>query len=195
MRTQERIDKTLKVAYIEINNIVALMFTNKNLSDFLETVEDILIDGYVMGAKDTLEMLGRSTTEIDELGVIPDLQAALNQPTEGLTYKNRTILGFSEYSTKEMQRLIGNEFHRLYNTGAYDIAKKLETSKGVKVYKTWHTMRDEKVRDTHAYLEDETIGIDDYFYTWDGDKAKYPGGFEKAENVIGCRCRLTYSVL
>lgn len=195
MRTQEQIDKSLRAAYVEIDNIVALMFTKKNLTEFLNTTEDILINGYVKGAKDTLEMLERNTSEIDELSIIPELQSALNQPTEGLTYTNRIILGFFEKSTKQMQNLVTNEYHRMYNIGAYDIAKKLEKYRGLEVKKQWHTMKDDKVRDTHLYLEDETVGIDDYFYTWDGDKAKHPGGFEKADNNIGCRCRLTYLVL
>ena len=195
MRTREQIDKSLKSAYAEIDNIVALMFTNKNLAEFLDVVENLLINGYVKGAKDTLEMLGEDTSEIDELSIIPSLQTALNHTTEGLTYKNRIILGFYEYSTKEMQRLVGNEYHLMYCSGQNDIAKSYEATNGKRVYKTWHTMKDDKVRDTHAYLEDESIPLDDYFYTWDGDKARYPGDFERAENNIGCRCVLTYSVL
>ena len=195
MRTQKQIDNALKAAYIEINNIVALMFIKKNLSEFLDTTEDILINAYVMGAKDTLEMLGEDTAEIDELNIIPSMQTALNHTTEGLTYRNRIILGFFEYSTKEMQRLVGNEYHLMYCSGQNDIAKSYEATTGKRVYKTWHTMQDAKVRDTHAYLEDESIPLDDYFYTWDGDKARFPGDFEKPENVINCRCILTYSVL
>ena len=195
MRTQKQIDNALKAAYIEINNIVALMFIKKNLSEFLDTTEDILINAYVMGAKDTLEMLGEDTAEIDELNIIPSMQSALNHTTEGLTYRNRIILGFFEYSTKEMQRLVGNEYHLMYCSGQNDIAKSYEATTGKRVYKTWHTMKDSKVRDTHAYLEDESIPLDDYFYTWDGDKARFPGDFEKPENVINCRCILTYSVL
>ena len=194
MRTREQIDKSLKSAYAEIDNIVALMFTKKNLTEFLSTTEYILINGYVRGAKDTLEMLGRDTSEIDELSIIPELQTSLNKPIEGMDYTNRIILGFFEKSTKQMQNLVGNEYHRVYNDGAYDIVKKLEQYKNVSALKTWHTMNDDAVRDTHAYLEGESIDIDAYFYTWDGDKARYPGDFERAENNIGCRCVLTYSV-
>ena len=195
MRTQEQIDKSLKAAYVEINNIVALMFTNKNLAEFLDVAEDLMINGYIQGAKDTLGTLSNDTISIDDLNVIPTMQKALNQTTEGLTYRNRIILGFYEYSTKEMQRLMCNEFHIMYCSGQMDIAKSYESSTGKKVYKTWHTMKDDAVRDTHAYLEDESVPLDEYFYTWDGDRAKRPGDFMKAENNIGCRCILTFSVL
>ena len=195
MRTQEQIDRELKDTYIEIENIVALMFTKKNLSEFLDMVDDLLISAYIEGGKDTLDMFGDDVISIDEMNIIPSMQTALNHTIEGLTYRNRIILGFLEYSTKEMQRLVGNEYHLMYCAGQNDIAKSYETTTGRKVYKTWHTMKDDKVRDTHAYLEEECIPLDDYFYTWDGDKAKYPGGFEKPENCINCRCILTYSVL
>ena len=54
-------------------------------------------------------------------------------------------------------------------------------------------MADERVRDTHSYLELETVGIDDDFYTYDGDHAPYPGLFALPENNINCRCEILFS--
>lgn len=54
-------------------------------------------------------------------------------------------------------------------------------------------MEDDKVRDTHDYLEGMSVGIDEEFYTYDGDHALYPGGFENAQNNVNCRCFLTYT--
>lgn len=187
----KQIDKRLSNTYIEIANIVALMFKNESLEKFLETTEDFLINAYVSGAKDTLEELGQDTALIDEINIVPGLQSALQQAQGGMDYSNRTILGYFEYSTKEMQRLVTNEYHRLYNAGAYEMAKNLEVS-GMKVGKKWHTMQDEKVRDTHLYLEGDVVGLDDYFFTFDGDEALYPGDFTQPENNINCRCRVTY---
>ena len=59
--------------------------------------------------------------------------------------------------------------------------------------KSWITMMDEKVRDTHQYLEGMTVGIDEDFYTYDGDHAPAPGLFEFPENSINCRCELLFS--
>ena len=61
------------------------------------------------------------------------------------------------------------------------------------VTKTWFTMRDEVVRDTHNYLESQSIPLEEEFFTYDGDHAPYPGQFTKAENNVNCRCivRLT----
>ena len=54
-------------------------------------------------------------------------------------------------------------------------------------------MADEKVRDTHQYLELMTVDIDEDFYTYDGDHASAPGMFELAQNNVNCRCELLFS--
>lgn len=188
---EKQIDKRLLATYIELDNFVALMFKKESLNDFLETTESYLIDAYVSGFKDTLTELGQDTALIDEINIIPNLQTALEQASGGMTYRNRIVLGYFEYSTAEMQRLITNEYHRIYNIGAYNAAEHLE-SQGKKIGKQWHTMLDESVRDTHAYIEGDVVLLGDYFYTWDGDRALHPGDFIKPENNIGCRCRLLY---
>lgn len=66
---------------------------------------------------------------------------------------------------------------------------------GSPLAKTWVTMLDEKVRDTHQYLEGMTIPLDDEFYTYDGDHAQAPGGFTAAQNNVNCRCQLDISVM
>ena len=85
-------------------------------------------------------------------------------------------------------RIAETEMHRIANTAALDTAKYA----GAKS-KTWVTMLDDKVRDTHDYLEGETVDIDEDFYTYDGDHASAPGLFELAENNVNCRCELLFS--
>jgi uncharacterized protein with gpF-like domain len=75
---------------------------------------------------------------------------------------------------------------RIYNTGVLDTVR----ANGVEstTYKRWNTMFDDKVRDTHSPLDGVTVPYNAYFYSWDGDKARAPGMFSKAENNINCRC-------
>ena len=54
--------------------------------------------------------------------------------------------------------------------------------------KTWETMKDDRVRDEHQYLDGVSVGINDRFYTDDGDSAMYPGDFENPALNINCRC-------
>ena len=56
-------------------------------------------------------------------------------------------------------------------------------------------MMDDKVRDTHSYLQSKKVPIGEEFFTYDGDSALYPGGFKSAENNVNCRCFLTYSLV
>ena len=60
------------------------------------------------------------------------------------------------------------------------------------VTKTWVTMKDDRVRETHDYLEGTTVHYDCEFFTYDGDHSQYPGGFSKPENNVNCRCILLY---
>ena len=91
-------------------------------------------------------------------------------------------------SIEELYLLFGNERQRVYNTAANDTAGNL----GAK-FKTWHTMLDDRVRETHDYLEGMTKPMNEPFYTYTGDSAMYPQDFGDAANNINCRCYLTYN--
>ena len=56
------------------------------------------------------------------------------------------------------------------------------------IYKQWRTMLDDRVRETHDFLEGATVPVDARFYTNDGDSARFPGDFMLVENNANCRC-------
>jgi uncharacterized protein YuzE len=89
--------------------------------------------------------------------------------------------------------LLESEAFRVYEGAKYQSARHTEADTGKPVFKTWDTMKDERVRDTHDYLEGQSVPISEYFVTFDGDSALYPHGFNNAENNVNCRCVLTYS--
>ena len=62
------------------------------------------------------------------------------------------------------------------------------------VEKVWATMEDERVRETHNFLDGVGVPLGTLFVAIDGDSARYPGDFAKAENNTNCRCTLTYRV-
>ena len=94
---------------------------------------------------------------------------------------------YNDNDLTRIEKIFDNEYHRMYNAGAYDY--------GIQHYTTkrWITAGDDKVRDTHDYLEGIEIPVDAEFITFDGDKALYPGGFEDAQNNVNCRCILEYN--
>lgn len=87
-----------------------------------------------------------------------------------------------------LQTLAESEFHRVYNAAVLDGGHQYQSSVGYGVTKNWYTVMDDKVRETHRYLEGASVSLDEEFWTFDGDHAAYPGGFTKAENNVNCRC-------
>lgn len=147
----------------------------KKVKEFCDYLEFVLCLIYAYGWQDAEEIVGivPFTDGLDD--------KAVNLEIDGKTFRER----ITEDSTpEEVIRIIDTEAHRDYNTGVYDAAKK----SGKPVRKRWYTMLDDRVRDSHQYLEGMEVGIDDLFYTDDGDAAMYPGGFTLPENNVNCRC-------
>ena len=112
----------------------------------------------------------------------------VNLDIEGETFRNRIHKQVDAGSLEGVLRIIDTEAHRDYNTGVYDAAIK-SGAKGLR--KRWETMQDGRVRDTHDYLQSMEVGLDDRFYTYDGDSARFPGDFSLASNNANCRCWVT----
>lgn len=85
-------------------------------------------------------------------------------------------------------RVAETEGHRVLNQAMQTTAEK-----GGATTKTWVTMEDDRVRDTHEYLQGMQAGINGRFVTYDGDSARFPGDFSLAENNCNCRCVCVYS--
>lgn len=91
----------------------------------------------------------------------------------------------------ELGVLTETETHRVINEAIMDgAAAYAEAHPDELVTKTWVTMADDRVRDTHWYLEGVTVPLDALFYTYDNDSAYAPGGFELTSNNCNCRCVL-----
>lgn len=147
-------------------------------------VLEYLIDAYVAGVEDINEYFGMEIEPTFE-----SLKASLFKKVAGKDFRQRV----EEYvvdggTVEDIMRVVETDTTRIYNEASLDAAKKAGAQ-----YKTWNTMADDRVRDTHWPLESITIPIDAWFYSWDGDKAQAPGGFANPENVINCRCWLTFS--
>jgi len=156
-----------------------------------DLLEDLFLFAYAMGNEVTNDNLTPSsavgytpyTPTVDEVMETVDAKVA------GKSWRERVEDYFSNGGTgADISRIADTETHRIANTAAYRTAKKAGATT-----KTWVTMADERVRDTHSYLELETVGIDEDFYTFDGDHAPAPGLFELPENNINCRCELLFS--
>ena len=160
----------------------------KNNKEVKEDVLDMLLDFFLLAYA-----MGNTVTN-DNLGAnwIPSAEEALktvNKVVAEKTWTQRVEDYFSNGGTGEdLIRIAETEMHRDANESALLTAQHAGAKN-----KTWVTMADEKVRDSHQYLETMTVGINDDFYTYDGDHASAPGMFELAQNNVNCRCELLFS--
>ena len=145
---------------------------------------------YMLGFEEARKELGVIAEDVES--VLPsDYKDAMDESIyrkfDGLDFADRT-LSYAELGDKEsIVRVAETDGHRVYQDGGYQGAK------GYARTKTYETMQDLKVRDTHDYLQGITVGIDEEFYTFDGDSARYPGDFKTPQNNINCRCCVTYN--
>ena len=179
-------DQKLLAKYDELNNIVDNLTSLKILSKstLQDTVEDILIAAY-MGGYQVSEAMLQTKGEI----LADKLRESVYRKIDGKTFIDRIKEYESTNDVEAIKRVAETELHRVWNEASIDCASEC----GFKVNKTWVTQNDDKVRDTHEFLESVSVPLEEKFYTFDGDSALYPGGFEKAENNINCRCVLEFT--
>lgn len=152
--------------------------------DIIDEMLDLFLLAYAMGNSVTNENLSS-----DYAPSVDDVMKVVDAKVAGKTWRERVEDYFANGGTvDDLVRIAETETHRDANTAALDTAKKAGAKN-----KTWVTMADERVRDTHQYLEGMTVGINEDFYTYDGDHAPAPGLFELPENSINCRCELIFS--
>lgn len=156
--------------------------SKEDAEDIIDEMLDIYLLSYTNGATATNSELGT-----DAMPPVDAVNAAVYAEIAGKTWQDR-VIGYYESggSLYDIMRIAETDATRIYNQGAVDavIANGLQGS----TLKRWQTMEDERVRDSHSYLQGMVVPFDADFYTYDGDHAPFPGMFELPENSINCRC-------
>lgn len=156
--------------------------------DIIDELLDLYLLAYYEGSKDA----GRELM----MDIEPDVEKAreiINRPIAGETFEDRVRkyaqgdMGETTGTPAEaIARVAETDSVRIYNEAKLDTALDYGATE-----KIWHTMGDEKVRDTHQPLDGVSAPIDGLFYTYDGDRAAAPGLFSDPSNNVNCRCWLT----
>lgn len=150
------------------------------------TADDLLTaltGAYLLGITSAAAMLDTNlSVELDAM------REVIYAVIDGKTFEDRAAEHIQQEQPGRLRTLAESEYHRVYNAALLDGARQFRSRTGQAVTKTWGTMLDDRVRDTHDYLEGVTVDVDDDFYTFDGDHAPCPGGFHRVENNAGCRC-------
>lgn len=175
-----------------LDELNVLATTSYYSADSTETIIDdmlsVLIKAYRMGIDAAGKMINAPLSIDTE-----DMFEAIFYFIDGETFENRIRTHVSDGNLTGLQTLMQSEFERIFNVALYDGGRQHQEATGEQVYKTWLTMMDGRVRDTHDYLEGMTVPLGEYFFTWDGDSALAPHGFYLAKNNVNCRCVLMLS--
>lgn len=172
----------------------------------IDEVYEILVIAYIFGVDrvQTQDIENRPYTasesaELQQTENVPydteSLYNALYRSVGGQTFEQRITERIQDgtLDKETLKRILETDYHRMEETGAYDRAMAYAKETGQTPYKVWQTMEDDRVRDTHRYIEGVEVPVDAWFYTYDSDMARFPGDFELPENNIGCRCWLRYT--
>ena len=172
----------------------------------IDAVYELLVLAYVFGNQratsdapsDVLKALSDSGN-LDSEGNVPidqsDLYRALYEPIAGETFEQRISRRIDEdtLDNETLNRIVETDWHRMEETGAYQTAEFIADKTGSGLNKVWITMNDDRVRDTHWFIHGMAVPKEERFYTFDGDSARFPGDFYKAENNVNCRCEIKYT--
>lgn len=150
---------------------------------YIDEVTDFFVLAYVYGTQAAQEQLDKEI-----MPDITEMEAVINEKFDGKDYKDRLTEYFESGTEADINRVLETDMHRIYNAALFTGAKKVGAT-----MKTWNTMLDNRVRDTHQYLEGVTIPLEAEFYSYLGNKTLYPGQWGAAEEDCGCRCWLTFS--
>lgn len=188
--TNKAFDK-YTAAFDELNILTATSYQSAegNLSNRVTQITDdilsLLIRAYKEGVEAAAKMLAYDLT-VD----IESMRQAVYEMIDGQTFEDRVAVHVMAGDLSSLQTLVDSEYHRVFNQAEEDAAHEFQSTRGLGVSKKWVTVKDNRVRETHEYLEGMTVGLDEEFYTYDGDHASRPGKFTKASNNVNCRCVL-----
>jgi len=181
------------LAFDEINALTSTSFliadsdtsTSVRVQRITNDVLSMLIRAYRDGIEAAAQMLNYDLTVSTDA-----MYQAIFKVIDGKTFETRVAEYVIADDLNGLLVLVESEYHRVFNQAEVDGGHQFQAQRGFGVVKVWVTKRDNRVRDTHAYLEGKSVGLDEEFYTYDGDHATSPGNFLKAENNVHCRCVL-----
>lgn len=89
-------------------------------------------------------------------------------------------------------RIARTEGARVLEDSKYQAFEDIAENESVQVFKVWHAMGDEAVRDTHQPMEGIKVPYDDEFTLPSGATCLYPKSTGIAAEDINCRCYVEY---
>lgn len=118
-----------------------------------------------------------------------DLKGGLKR---GDTYKtlSRKLKEETQISANKANVIIRTEGHRVHSQARKDSLDAV-SKQGVKMYKTWVSSHDERVREQHQDMDGVEIPYEEDFVLPDGTTGSAPALTGEAHHDINCRCIIT----
>lgn len=161
------------------------------MSSHIRELSKEVVDTTFKRASDSRETESKGPQNLSSVRTIPGPSApSLNNNTGGLPPGGEEIREEGYWlSYKRAEDIAKSEANTFLNYTDFVEAK----AEG-KTMKTWLTMLDDKVRNTHEEVEGRTIGIDESFVVGNS-LMKFPHDLSESPDpheVIGCRCAVEY---
>ncbi|MDR2100807.1 MAG: phage head morphogenesis protein [Campylobacteraceae bacterium] len=177
---QNKIDRILTSLWIE---------SSQNIRQILSRRKD---DRFIMGIVEFIKIYG--VTKVTEITftTVKNIKDAISKGIKeglGIAETAREIRkNAPEISKIRSNTIARTEIHQASNTANMQLTKELANELGIEMVKEWVGSHDERVRDTHAEADRQTVGLNENFIVG-GEELAYPGDPNgSAENVINCRC-------
>lgn len=157
--------------------------SREDTEDMIDEMLDLFLLSYANGvASANTDMSSNIRPELD------DVMRTVDREIAGKTWRDRVWEYYENGgAAADIMRIAETESHRDTNEAAYETAKEAGATE-----KVWHTMGDDRVRDTHEYLDGVSAPISGEFYNYYGQSALFPGQWGIAEEDVNCRCWVTY---
>lgn len=186
-----------------INGIPDGRFDRKRIEDI---IFDLLTMYYALGWRETGLNLGEDITMSESLQQDAVLaktagKTAFERIDEHITVAEEALrqgggVEAASRLTEQIKVVADTEARRAADTARYEAGEQYAEDHPEKnVLKQWVAIIDDVTRDTHIYLDGTIVPMDAYFYSYSGDRALYPHGFQSAEENANCRCRLRIIIL
>lgn len=92
-------------------------------------------------------------------------------------------------------RIARTEGARVLEDTKFQTFEEINKNPNLKVIKVWHTMSDERVRDTHQAMEGVEVDFDEEFTLPSGATCMYPKSSGLPSEDINCRCYCEYKTV
>ena len=157
--------------------------SEEDFEDIIDELLDLFLLSYAQGLT-----LTNSDLASDIAPELDDVMRVVDKEVAGKTWRERVRDYYESGGTEaDIARIAETEAHRDSNEAAYETARKAGATT-----KTWRTMGDDRVRDTHFWLDGVSAPIDGEFYNYKGESTQFPGQWGIAEEDVNCRCWVTY---